>query len=587
MGREKNLICGPGLQSPVLLDAEYYRALACCNAFRDIEGHTNAIIRRLSFPEEQRARAHQMVLDFIDSNLLVATSRLLQCSVPRPPHSVPRVIDNLAIVTANRFAQLHQCLHSFVAHLQKYGRSCEVAVMDDTRDVAARNVAREFIRQYRCPTRIRLRYGGYEEKVEYTRSLTRLGIPGDIAHFALFGLGDEYCSTGGNRNAALMHAAGALMLCADDDVLCRLTMLDAQVPARLAIAADASTSFQSCFFSDREAAIANSIPSEADVLKIHEQILGASLSGLVEAFLAASGGVDIGRASSKTVDRLLEGKGHVPITLSGVVGDSGMPTGAVFLASSGATRTRFLESAEVYRRNRLSREVIHSVPRFTLAEAGLVTTTTLTGIDNRSVLVPFCPSFRSQDTLFGSTLLCTQRSAYLGHVPVALDHAAERGRRHAPLRQRLTVAGTLNSLVQATAAGRPDDDPDRALRSVGTSLMEWGRAKIQDFAAFVSSLSRAQTSNQIAYYEGLLRLYGYAPDYWAREVVGWIKDCESAVVEADYGIPYEFADMPAPAGWAKVRGVTFQFGSLLYWWPSFFEASLNLRRKERHLACIP
>jgi hypothetical protein len=161
----------------------------------------------------------------------------------------------------------------------------------------------------------RIRYGGRKKKSRFAAALAaESAVPPEIIRFALFG--DERCtrSTGANRNALLLDAAGSLVLAVDDDTLCRI----APAPG-----SEAGLSFFSgydpsefWFFPDRGGATESVSFAGIDVLGCHEALLGSAVDGL--------GG-------------LAETSGRVVMTLNALVGDSGMASPRYYLTLTGAS----------------------------------------------------------------------------------------------------------------------------------------------------------------------------------------------------------------------------------------------------------
>jgi len=64
-----------------------------------------------------------------------------------------------------------------------------------------------------------VRYAGRAERRAYAGRLSRLGVPADVAHYALLGDAAVSFTGGANRNAALLETVGKHLLMADDDTI--------------------------------------------------------------------------------------------------------------------------------------------------------------------------------------------------------------------------------------------------------------------------------------------------------------------------------------------------------------------------------
>jgi hypothetical protein len=211
-------------------------------------------------------------------------------------------ITTVGVVTRDRLPSLVGCLESYLENCQRHARIPEFVVTDDSPGTEAADRTRAALRKLAHRFNARVRYGGRREKSRFAAALAAESkVAGKIIYFLLFG--DERCtrSTGANRNCLLLDTVGTLILTVDDDTLCRT----AAVPER-----ETSPSFFSgydptafWFFADRARAIQAVSSVDADVLALHEPLLGSAVA-------------DLGVPA--------ESSGRVAMTLHGLVGDSGM-----------------------------------------------------------------------------------------------------------------------------------------------------------------------------------------------------------------------------------------------------------------------
>jgi hypothetical protein len=388
---------------------------------------------------------------------------------------------------------------------------------------------------------------------------------------ALHGFDSEQCTTGANRNFALLKTVGELMLCSDDDVDPQLNWTDGgENPVR--VCDDGDLALETRFFPTRQAVLKELHTGPVDFLGAHERLLGATAAEIAARLPDETCLVG---APSRFASDVLRSRGGVRITLTGVAGDSGMPTGALFLRACGGTRDRFLSTEDRYRQNRRGREIVRHVNRPTIAHAASVMTTTITGMDNRTVTPPFLPSFRSQDELFGRTLARLHQDMYYGHIPLALMHAAEMGRVYGPLRTRRTVAQILGGVMNLISMPPGASDASQCLRTLGQGIVFYGSLSSGEFAEAVWALVTEQVNELIVMYEDLLTRYHGEPEYWADEVRTHIEALAADAAKPDFIVPQEFAGQPSQ-GLKCLRRVVGLFGRLLSEWPDIVAASRTL-----------
>jgi hypothetical protein len=486
-------------------------------------------------------------------------------------------IETLTIVTSDRPERLHASLESYAGHLRSVGRACSIAVMDDSKDSAAVCANQRAIEVVARRFGMDIRYAGTREKALYVNSLRSCGIPRGVAEFALFGdIGGS--TTGANRNAALLHSIGDCFLCSDDDVICNARSLSGDFEG-LALVNNGDAALECFFFASRREAIEFAAPDSGDLFARHERLLGQTVIEVLSNFKHEKLLVESQTYHSLSQEPSLLRR-QIPLTLSGVVGDSGMPTGALFMTAKGATRGRFLQTFEHCGPSGNGKEIYRVARRFTIARNGLVMTTTATGLDNRVGLPPFSPSHRSQDSLFGATLArCC--GSWIGHIPVALVHDADLDRSYKPIRARPGVARLITELISSAAVS----EPASALRELGASLRAVAAGPVEEFAESVFEVARRICQARLERYRRILMAYRGQPETWAKEMRLCVDELTCAIESREALMPVEFS-----AGgnhfdnMRRFKTFVDRFGELLIWWPAMLEASAKLRRAGRSVA---
>jgi hypothetical protein len=473
--------------------------------------------------------------------------------------------------------------------LRRHGRSNEIAVADDSKDANSRAICRDWLRSFGRRFGLKIAYVGREEKEAYVTKLSQEDIPHEIAHFALANELRVTGSPGANRNALLLHTIGEIFLSCDDDSIC--WMGDLRDGDQLVSLVPPGASFlHTCFVSSPTAAMASVPRASCDLFTAHEELLGRSLEELWS--LRATSGENSAQPRGRAVVDLLEKKGRVLITISGVLGDSGFPNSAGWMLSQGELRNRFLRHCELNSGQEAGRYVVQGVSQPTISASPLVMTTTASGFDNRVLLPPFVPSGKGEDTLFGATAAKCYPDLYTGHVPLAVLHAPEDKKAYAPLSASVFNLTNLLMLVLAGCPITPDSSPEKRLNAIGRYLAECGYADAHDFQAFLVRLARQALVGWIERLEYLLKAFHGEPTSWAQQVRYWIDEFESKLSDAEAGIP---VDMPGQLsqreGYRQTQQFILQFGSLLQWWPEIVCTARRLRatghRIGQFLSCTP
>jgi hypothetical protein len=450
-------------------------------------------------------------------------------------------------------------------------------------------VRRDWLRSFGRRFGLKIAYAGREEKESYVTQLSTEGIPHEIAHFALANELGVAGSPGANRNALLLHTVGETFLSCDDDSICWMGDLR-DGDQLVSLIPPGAFHLHTCFVSSPSDAMASVPRASCDLFAAHEELLGRSLEDLWGSRVACDkNGVQL---RGPAVIDLLERKGRVLITLSGVLGDSGIPNATGWMLANSEMRNRFLRHCEFHNGQDAGRYVVQGVSRPTVSASPLVMTTTASGFDNRVLLPPFIPSGKGEDTLFGVTAAKCYPDLYTGHVPLALLHAPECKKAYAPLSASVFNLTNLLMLVLEGCPNTPDSSPEKRLSTVGRYLAECGYADAHDFQSFLLRLTRKWLIGWIERLEYLLKAFHGEPANWAQQVRQWINEFESKFSDAQAGIPVDMpGQMSQREGYQRTQQFILQFGILLQSWPAIISASRRLRtmghRIGQFMSCSP
>jgi hypothetical protein len=485
----------------------------------------------------------------------------------------PCAVTTLAIATCDRPEALRSSLASYLANFRRHGRNPAIFVADDSsRPQDTLGVLEEL----RDRHGVRIDYAGRAEKAAFADALAlESGVDLEVVRSALlkpgFWPGD---TPGTNRNAMLLHAAGEALLCVDDDTECRISEAPGREPG--AILTSAQDPFEYWFHSDRGAALAANPEADADLLALHERVLGRDVAGCLE------GPLELGAPDPS----LFGSRERVVVTVNGLVGDCGVEYFGWQLLLEGASRERLVEREDAYRIACGSREIRRTVRRLTLGHLSS-TFSTFLGLDNRELLPPFLPLRRGEDLAFGYLLRKCFEGRFVALLPFTLLHRPADGRRYkldglGTVPQDPTIGQILVGPVEAADA-RLTGGPRERFEALGRRLRELGEADLAEFEYRVGRvlLRIRESARQRA--ERLLDLHEGRPEYWAedtRELVRLLREDSSEEFAVPVGL---LAEHGRRGGALECQRLVTRFGRLLEAWPALADAARRLRETDVRL----
>lgn len=486
-----------------------------------------------------------------------------------PAGFAPDRIRWLGVITCNRFLQMQRCIMSYATDLRRHGRKFDMVVVDDSADATARRACREWLGAFAKKFQVAVFYAGHEERREFIDRLVSIGISPQLIRFALTNSLGIAASPGANRNTLLLHTLGDLVLSCDDDSVCCLGDLR-HGDQSIRIMPFGNASMDVHFVPSRRAAV-NGVPgADRDLMTAHEELLGRTLDELIprNSQGAAEAATPAGAGAAP-------GDGRVGVTLSGGLGDPGVPNLTGFVFSRGQVRKRFLEHwGSILTPNSLS--IISGVPFPVISRQSCIMMTAATGLDNRLFLPPFLPSGRGEDSLYGPATRKVFPDLYTGFVPVAVLHA----RQTTSMCEPVCAPPRLSELLMFILETCPDQGgptvQDR-LKRVGTHLVECGTACLADFRDYLKRIAIRRISALTEMGERLLREFHSEPEFWALEIRQAMTRLQQQLSEADLGMPADLPGGACDSQYTVLQQFIRSLGELLGAWPDIVAATLSLR----------
>jgi hypothetical protein len=555
------------------------RVLDAAQEFRTLEDH--AAFMKRALPELANARAEDLVpmlASMAEERCLVSEPELFR---RRSPPRAPTRIATLAVPTCGRPELLERALESYLANARDHGRELEVFVSEDSRDRATAARTREITARVAREHGARAYYADRERRRLFAARLAaEAGVPPPTVQLGLFedsGLGG---SIGANRNSILLHTVGEAFFSADDDTVCAPARLPRHA-RRADVIVGATDAEEYWCFPSREEALAFVEACDADLIGAHEALLGRPLDHVL-AELGSSRPVRVGRACAHLVEGLVGAHARVAVTLGGVVGDSGMHSGALLLWPEGGTLGRLLASEQAYMSAFRSREIVRAAPGLSFSHHGPVTSTAL-GIDNRDWVPPFVPVLRGEDTGWSQLLTQVFDDAVLGYPEEIVLHAPEEARafqQGAAVRSfaSLRMCDLLLSLVALPDGWTDLAGPRARLHAIGVHLAELGREPIDVVRHRLKVESLKVLGLRVARWEEIRHAQGAAPSYWKRDAEACLVGMRDVARREDGWIPVDVAErIPGERVAHAIAALLAGLGDLLVAWPAIVTAAKRMR----------
>lgn len=553
--------------------------------FLSLAEHLKALTN-INIQNETQADQQKLLEDLIQEGFLISKSEFLRACAKHGASRPEERISVLSFSTRNRVKSLERAVNSYIQNNLKFGRNIPVLIVDASPEDSIQKQYQEMLESVGEKTGRQINYIGENEKSIFAKVLVKeKGLPQDVVDFGLFdaeGLGFTY---GLNRNLLLLETYGQKMAMFDDDTVCRVTEAPGRGQTLSVLSGVDPTEF--CFYPSFSA-IEETVPFvEADVLKIHEQLLGKDLHACIH---ASECHVNIDQMSAGFMEKVMSGDGRVLATMTGVVGDSGM--GALpsyYLTLSGNSRQRLLHSEENYQHYLKNRQVLRKVSFPTITD-GAFWMTISCALDNRDLLPPFLPVLRNEDGLFGLMFRKCVPKGYFGYLPWALLHNPIEESRlsssdFALKTLHVNCVDILIYLVSGFEFLSAGVTTTERLKHLGKYLMELGSLSLEEFEMLFLSKAWKAKAEYLQHLESVLRFHRETPDYWAKDMKNHLQSIREGLGQKNFSVPRGLKKGLADDELRKLnQKIICRFGKLITFWPEIVQATLELRQEGRNIS---
>ncbi len=214
VGNQHVLAYAKDTQATRLLQAPIANLLTQCSDFKTLDEHIdtycNKRLLNTTIFEALRHKLKQILEYLVQDGYLVSSSQIRDLfKISKEQVSSPH-ITSIGFITCNRVEALQRGMTSYIDHCQRFGRTHDFVVVDDSKMSTTRDTYREMLRTLKAHYGVNIAYAGFEEKMAFVKKLSNIGnIPEEVVSWACIGDKQYGVGTmGANRNTLLLHTAG-------------------------------------------------------------------------------------------------------------------------------------------------------------------------------------------------------------------------------------------------------------------------------------------------------------------------------------------------------------------------------------------
>lgn len=565
----------------IFLSEERAAILRVCERLRPLDEH--AQMARLRLRDRFRDLPMDEILGHLralrDDGLLESTADL-EARV-RPPIGEHRTvsIETVGVLTANRPTGLRRVVTTTAENAARHGRRVQFVVADDSND-EGRQANLAALAEIKRRFGVGVAYAGPTEKASYARRLAEhCDVPLDVVMSAFRRPAGWPPAPGANRNVLLLHTVGEAFLSLDDDMVCRIGRLPEEAPG-LALSGESDPTHW-WFYANPETTIAQTQFVDADLLALHESLLGMNVGRLASEQLG-TGQLDLDGLTDGFLENMDVDGGAVTFTMAGVLGDSGLRESLPFFYVEGPTLERLFRAEGGHRAAMASRQMARGVLRTTISDTDFCIGMNI-GLDNRGLLPPFQTAARNEDGIFAQMVRSTIPGSFIGFLPRTLLHDPVI-RRHYEIERfhesvgALEAADALLDVMKSWPHPPVRSTPRRRLMALGAFLVELGTAPAAEFEQELRSAWLGRCSWEAAYIEKALKDHGdRQPASWSADLQTYLEALQARLDSDPSPAPGELAGRPPEEGRAVMQRFLEDFGRLLQAWPDLVEGARELR----------
>ncbi|MFP4207074.1 MAG: glycosyltransferase family 2 protein [Wenzhouxiangella sp.] len=458
---DETLILAAGAEYSVRAPLFYARMLAHCGRFATLDQHAEAVVDDFGLPAEQRVAVRQGLAGLVERKLLQDEQAVFAGLGAHETAADARTgpLRSLCVRTCNRPEDLQSLLRSLDRQIDGSGLD-RVLILDDASDPAAVAATASIVAEARVNRAVQLIHIDRAMRARLIgRISTEAEVDPEALHWLIEGdVEDPAPGYGTNLNLALLLTAGERFLMIDDDAtLDPFQLATPGTGLSLRVAHDFEVRFP-----DPDRPEHEQYPSAAiNPLAAHERVLGAPVAALARDHGLQDGHLLAGLSPQMIHD--FSARPRVRLTTNGTLGDAGTGSMLWQYTLPAEALADWCESEDAYRRLAFSRRVARSTLETQIASSVSLMTTTLTGVDNRELLLPVSARGRGEDLIFGIGIRFLYPGTPCCALPWMLPHRLRSPRRWQAedlhKRQGTGLTGFIGSAIEDLAAARLPQAP--------------------------------------------------------------------------------------------------------------------------------
>ncbi|TVQ35080.1 MAG: hypothetical protein EA370_09705 [Wenzhouxiangella sp.] len=448
------------------------RLLSLCDRLRTLDQHCREAIRSWSLPANQASAVRQNLERLVDLGLLIDQATVASRITASRPGSAPAAdpLNALCIRTCERPGQLENLLAQLARRADRQVTDMLI-VLDDSRnpDNIEENAA---IIDRTCSGTMRtIHHLTRKRRRALTEYIARAaGCSRDELVSIIEGDPDDNMpSYGAGLNLALLLNAGRRFLMIDDDTDLGVHAIGGEAPA---IRLCENQAFRSLFPDPRKSEPEQFPSLNVDPLQSHTEILGRHPDDL-----GHLPGFEPDRFLGHVSPQMLQELSFTPrirLTSNGTLGDVGTGSMAWLFVLPASDFKPLVASPESYRQLAYGRRMARCAPQLQIGSLQAFMTTTVSGIDNRELLLPTVARGRGEDMVLAASIRFLYPGALLASLPWMLGHRLDQPRRweEADLAKGITInpATYLAEKIRALSESELATDPFTRSRFLGASM---------------------------------------------------------------------------------------------------------------------
>lgn len=573
---EETIILAAGARSTVQAPLFYAQMLAQCGEFKSLDEHAASVMRTFGLPAEQQPAVRQGLEGLVERGLLQDEQSVYQGlgSKQTAEDVAPAPIESLCIRTCNRPRDLERLLASLAGKTEGTGLR-RILVLDDARSKESMAATADVLRKFETRLDAEIFHIDRQTRRQLTTSFAaRAGV--ETRHLQWIIEGDEddpEASYGANLNLALLLTAGERFLMIDDDAT--LDPYALQTPEDK-LSLRVAHEFEVRFPDPNKPETEQYPRLDLNPIMAHDGMLGHPVAAI-----AARHGLQNGHLLADLSPQMIHDftlRPRIRLTTNGTLGDSGTG-GMMWLYTLPARQLKpWFASRERYHQLALGRRVARSTSETQIASSVSLMTTTLTGVDNREMLLPVPAKGRGEDLLFGVGIRYLYPGTPCCALPWMLPHRLDSPRQwttdNLSQRQGASVVGYLSAGIEDLADVKMPDDSLARTRV----LAEWlqGLAEMQH-PALLNDLRRYVVQRRA---DAARNIGATLNDLEQDQLPAWLREDFTRMIDRQKGLAEDEEESLAKLV-PKVRHFAAQMGKTLPAWMTAWQWAAGTEFSER------